>query len=68
MNEIRNLLRQSKDEIEKAINNKTKMNNRGNVYNLYQYNNNFFFNQNSMNSFKNNKGTEKKIFKRGNNE
>ena len=39
MNEIRNLLRQSKDEIEKAISNKTKMNNRGNVYNLYQYNN-----------------------------
>ena len=68
MNEIRNLLRESKGEIEKAINNKTKMNNRGNVYNLYQYNNNFFFNQNSMNSFKNNKGTEKKIFKRKNNE
>ena len=68
MNEIRNLLRQSKDEIEKAINNKTKMNNRGNVYNLFQYNNNYFFNQNSVNSIKNNKGAEKKIFKRGNNE
>ena len=66
INEIRNLLRQSKDEIEKAINNKTKMNNRGNVYNLYQYNNNYFFN--SMNSIKNNKRTEKQIFKRGNNE
>ena len=52
MNEIRNLLRQSKDEIERAINNKTNMNNRGNVYNLFQYNNNFFFNQNNKNSNK----------------
>ena len=65
MNEIRNLLRQSKDEIERAINNKTNMNNRGNVYNLFQYNNNFFFNQNNMNSIKNKTGNEKKIFKRG---
>ena len=53
MNEIRNLLRQSKDEIERAINNKANMNNRGNVYNLFQYNNNnFFFNQNNKNSNK----------------
>ena len=63
INEIRNLLRQSKDEIEKAINNKkNSINNRGNVYNLFQYNNNYFFNQKSLNSIN---GNEKKIFKRG---
>ena len=49
MNELRNILRQSKDEIEKAINNKKSMNNRGNVYNLFQYNNNFFLSQNNIN-------------------
>ena len=67
MNEIKNLLRQSKDEIEKAINNKTNLNNRGNVYNLFQYNNNFYFSQNSdKNSIKNKKERDKKIFARGN--
>ena len=66
MNEIRNLLKQSKEEIEIALNNKINVNNKGNVYNLFQYNNNFFLNQNSMNSIKNNKANEKK-YKRGNN-
>ena len=65
MNELRNILRQSKDEIEKAINNKKNMNNRGNVYNLFQYNNNFFLSQNSINTFNNSK-KENKIFNRGN--
>ena len=65
MNEIRNLLKQSKDEIEIALNNKINMNKEGNVYNLFQYNNNFFFDQNGMNSIKNNKANEKK-YKRGN--
>ena len=59
MNEIRNLLKQPKDEIEIALNNKINMNNKGNVYNLFQYNNNFFFNKNSMNSMKNNKVIKK---------
>ena len=63
INELRNLLRQSKDEIKKAINNKqNNMNNRGNVYNFFQYNNNFLLNQNNMES---NNRNEKKIFKRG---
>ena len=63
INEIRNLLRQSKDEIAKAINNKkSNINYRGNVYNFFQYNNNFFLNQHNMNSIN---GNEKKIFKRG---
>ena len=65
MNELRNILRQSKDEIEKAINNKKNMNNRGNVYNLFQYNNNFFLSQNNINTFNNSK-KENKIFNRGN--
>ena len=65
MNELRNILRQSKDEIEKAINNKKSMNNRGNVYNLFQYNNNFFLSQNNINTFNNSK-KENKIFNRGN--
>ena len=65
MNELRNILRQSKDEIEKAINNKKSMNNRGNVYNLFQYNNNFFLSQNNINNFNNSK-KENKIFNRGN--
>ena len=65
MNELRNILKQSKDEIEKAINNKKSMNNRGNVYNLFQYNNNFFLSQNSINTFNNSK-KENKIFNRGN--
>ena len=64
MNEIKNILRQSKNEIERAIQNKRNVNNRGNVYNFFQYNNNFFFNQNSVNPFNNEK--ENKIFKRGN--
>ena len=38
------------------------MNNRGNVYNFFQYNNNFLLNQNNMES---NNRNEKKIFKRG---
>ena len=63
INELRNLLRQSKDEIKKAINNKqNNINNRGNVYNIFQYNNNFLLNQNNMESINRN---EKKIFKRG---
>ena len=63
INELKNLLRQSKDEIKKAINNKqNNMNNRGNVYNFFQYNNNFLLNQNNMES---NNINEKKIFKRG---
>ena len=65
MNELRNILRQSKDEIEKALNNKKSMNNRGNVYNLFQYNNNFFMSQNNINTFNNSK-KENKIFNRGN--
>ena len=65
MNELRNILRQSKDEIEKAINNKKSMNNRGNVYNLFQYNNNYFLSQNNINTFNNSK-KENKIFNRGN--
>ena len=65
MNELRNILRQSKDEIEKAINNKKNMNNTGNVYNLFQYNNNFFLSQNNINTFNNSK-KENKIFNRGN--
>ena len=65
MNELRNILRQSKDEIEKAINNKKSMNNRGNVYNLFQYNNNFFLSQNNINTFNKSK-KENKIFNRGN--
>jgi phage FluMu protein Com len=65
MNELRNILRQSKDEIEKAINNKKSMNNTGNVYNLFQYNNNFFLSQNNINTFNNSK-KENKIFNRGN--
>ena len=65
MNELRNILRQSKDEIEKAINNKKSMNNRGNVYNLFQYNYNFFLSQNNINTFNNSK-KENKIFNRGN--
>ena len=35
MNEIRNLLKQSKDEIEIALNNKINMTNKGNVYNFF---------------------------------
>ena len=65
MNELRNILRQSKDEIEKAINNKRSMNNKGNVYNLFQYNNNFFLSQNNITTFNNSK-KENKIFNRGN--
>ena len=65
MNEIRNLLKKSKDEIEIALNNKININNKGNVYNFFQCNNNFFFNQNSINSMKNNKVNENN-FKRGN--
>ena len=64
INELKNLLRQSKDEIAKAINNKkSNINYRGNVYNFFQYNNNYFINQDNMNSIN---GNEKKIFKRGN--
>ena len=60
MNELRNLLRQSKNEIGKAINNKKNNGtNRGNVYNFFQYNNNFLLNQNNMESINRN---EKKIF------
>ena len=63
INELRNLLRQSKDEIKKALTNQqNNINNRGNVYNIFQYNNNFLLNQNKMESINRN---EKKIFKRG---
>ena len=66
--ELRNILKQSKDEIERAIDNKQRQSyNKGNIYNLYQYNNNFFFSQNNMNTnqFNNNKRKEKNIFKKG---
>ena len=68
ISEIINLLKEQKNEFQKYMDNKQNINNRsinnGNVYNIFNYNNNIFLSQNNNGRYNNYLGSEHKIIRR----